>query len=115
MRVALLFASWMVASCQSDLDATAPLAALDEPYFRCKVQPVLTKSCGALACHGDARRYFHVFSRNRMRAQGSEADRNAALTREKRSANLIAAIAMVDGASPDASWILKKPLDSSAG
>jgi hypothetical protein len=106
MKRALLF--FCLLSCQRGLEDPKPLAPLDEPYFRCHVQPVLTKSCAAFACHGDARRYFHVFARNRLRLQGAEKDRNAALSDTERAANFEAALGFVDG---DGSLLLSKPLE----
>ena len=102
-------------SCQSGLADPKPLASLDEPYFRCKVQPILTQSCAAFACHGDARRYFNVFARNRLRAQGLEKDRNAPLSPLERAANFEAARAFVDPGAPESSWLLEKPLETAAG
>jgi hypothetical protein len=91
------------------------MSDLDEAYFRCRVQPVLAKSCGAFACHGDGMRYFRVFARNRMRLAGAESDRNAKLRPEELSANFDAARAFVDTSNPDSSLLLLKPLDASSG
>lgn len=113
-RLAFLFCL-SLGSCQSGLDDPRPLAHLDEPYFRCKVQPILTKSCAAFTCHGDANRYFHVFARNRLRVTGTEKDRNAQLRSSERAANFEAARAMVDTGDVDSSLLLLKPLESTAG
>jgi len=91
------------------------LAAPDQAYFRCQVQPVLAKSCATFACHGDARRYFRVFARNRLRSAGTEADRNAPLRPEELQSNYDAARAFIDTGDPDHSFLLMKPLDASAG
>jgi hypothetical protein len=101
--------------CQRDLTADAPPSALDEHYFRCKVQPVLTKSCAAFACHGNGVRYFKLFARNRLRLGGDEAHRNSPLKPAERAWNLDAARAMVDPSSPDTSWLLRKALEASEG
>jgi hypothetical protein len=122
-RIFMTIALALVASgCQSSLDAPSPLPALDEPYFRCHVQPVLTKSCAAFACHGDAHRYLHLYARNRMRLLpagldrvGAEQLRNAKLSDDERLANFDAARAFIDTTSADASWLLRKPLEESAG
>jgi hypothetical protein len=106
MKRALLF---LLVACQSGLSEPKPLPPLDEAYFRCRVQPVLTKSCAAFACHGDARRYFHVFARNRLRLQGTEKDRNLALSDVERAANFEAARAFAEGDAP----LTIKPLTSS--
>lgn len=105
----------LIFGCQSDLTDPAPLPALDEPYFRCRVQPILTKSCGALACHGDAKRFFRVFGRNRLRSEGTEEQRNAFMRAEERAFNFNSARAMVDANDPDASLLLLKPLEQAAG
>jgi len=105
---------WL-AGCQSGFDAPLVGAAVDEPYFRCRVQPILTRSCAALACHGDGRRYYRVFARNRLRLAGDESTRNRALADAERRANFVAAGVLVDPATPAQSWLLTKPLESTAG
>ncbi len=46
----------------------APLPALDLPYYRCAVQPVLERGCGALGCHGtETARAFRLYARARLR------------------------------------------------
>ena len=111
----LAVALFGLVGCQDGLEDPKPLTALDEPYFRCKVQPILTKSCSAFACHGDARRYYRVFARNRLRVRGSEKDRNAALTALERGSNFDASRAFVDMNAPRESLLLSKPLDIQAG
>jgi len=115
-RIAALAAlAGLGAACRSGLDEKAPLPSLDEAYFRCRVQPVLTKSCGAFACHGDAKRYFHMFARDRLRLGGTEEQRNAFMRAEERAFNFDAARAMVSPDAPEDSWLLRKPLEQSAG
>ena len=101
--------------CQDGLDDPSSLPALDEAYFRCHVQPVLVKSCGAFACHGDGRRYFRVFGRNRLRAQGAERERHSLLTSDAFQYNFDSARAIVDREAPPASPLLLKPLEQRAG
>lgn len=116
LRVALALALLLACgSCAGDLDAPQPLASLDEPYFRCRVQPILTKSCSMLACHGDAARFFHFYARNRLRLGGTERDRNSFLRDDERRFNFLAASAMVDTDRPGESLLLQKPLDVRAG
>lgn len=105
----------LLGGCRGDLNEKAPLPSLDEAYFRCRVQPILTKSCGALTCHGDGKRYFHFFARNRLRLGGTEAERNAFLRDTERAYNLDAARALVDPEEPEESLLLKKPLAQDAG
>ena len=94
----------------TEVNPPAPQPQVDEAFFRCDVQPVVTKWCSSFACHGDARRYFHVFARNRLRAQGTEAERNAPLTPAEMTANFESARAMLaDG------LLTQKPLEQEAG
>jgi hypothetical protein len=104
-----------LAACQSDIDAPLDPIELDRPFFDCRVQPVLTKLCSALACHGDAKRYFKVFARNRLRITGDETQRNVFLRAEERQHNYNAARAFVDREAPARSLLLRKPLDEAAG
>ncbi|MCA9625618.1 MAG: hypothetical protein KDE53_19750 [Caldilineaceae bacterium] len=116
MRRALpLFAMLASAGCQSGLTDGAELASLDEAYFRCKVQPVVTKSCSMFVCHGDARRYYKVFGRNRLRYGLSEDERNATMTDVERRFDFDATRAQVDLEDPESSFLLLKPLDEAAG
>ncbi len=103
-----------LAGCQV-ADPPRQPAALDEPYFRCRVQPVLAKSCAAFACHGDGRRFFRVYARNRLRLGGDEAGRNARLSDGERAANFASARAFVDAQDPAHSLLLQKPLEMAAG
>jgi hypothetical protein len=79
------------------------------------VQPVLTKYCSALACHGHAQRFFRVLARNRARLNDNETLRNAFMTAEERAHNYAAAIAVIDASDPDRSELLLKPLEESVG
>ncbi len=105
----------LVAGCRGDLGDERGLVALDEPFFACRVQPVLTKSCATFACHGDARRFFTVFARNRLRFGGDETERNAFLREEERAFNFESARTMVDPDRPEESLLLRKPLEVAAG
>lgn len=106
-----------VTGCQSGLADEAPLStALDEPYFRCKVQPILSKSCSMFACHGTSDRYFRLYARNRLRyGIASEAKRNSFLNAQERQLNYDAARAFIDLNVVDNSLLLKKPLEADAG
>ena len=108
--VLLLF----LASCQK-LDEPRPLDQLDVHMFRCSVQPVLTKSCASLRCHGDGNRYYKIFARNRLRFNLGEDQRNATLQDIERAYNYNASIAQVDSKKPLDSFLLLKPLDEAAG
>ena len=111
---------WLVvllalAACQDNLDAPLEEPALDRPFFDCKVQPTLTKFCGALACHGDPQRFFHLFSRNRNRLDDSPMQLNVVMTQAERDHNYAATLAVVDTEDPDRSELLLKPLAEEAG
>jgi hypothetical protein len=105
----------LVAGCQPGLHDARSLAALDEPYFRCRVQPVLAKSCAAFACHGDGRRFLRVYARNRLRLGGDETARNAQMSVDEYAANFDSARALVDVANPAGSFFVNKPLETAAG
>lgn len=115
MRCLVLALALALAGCAGDLEQPRTLAALDRPYFDCNVQPVLTTYCGQLACHGTSERYFHVYSRNRLRDDADETQRNAFLRDSERTHNFEAARALVDIDAPDDSLLLRKPLEQAAG
>ena len=110
-----------LAGCQPSFDQPDPLLPLDEPYFRCHVQPLLTKSCAMLACHGadgtqgTSSRYYRVYARNRLRLGKDENGRNAQLSSEERAANFTATRGLIDAVDPTASVFLLKPLEQQAG
>ncbi|HZS35688.1 MAG TPA: hypothetical protein VFF06_02630 [Polyangia bacterium] len=103
------------AGCQPGLNDPRDLPALDEPFFRCRVQPVIAKSCATFTCHGDGRRFYRVYARNRLRLGGDETTRNAPLSAQERAANFESAIAMIDPQNPLQSFWLLKPLELAAG
>lgn len=103
-----------LAGCQ-DLTETAAFAPLDRPFFDCRVQPVLTKTCAGFACHGDAARYFTTFTRNRLRYGGTEDERNAQMRTIERDFNYTSALAEVDADDPEQSLLLLKPLAEGGG
>lgn len=106
----------LLAGCEAELDAPAAVQGeLDEAFFRCKVQPVLVRSCGAFACHGDTKRFFRVFGRNRLRYASKPTFPGPPLTAEEQRFNLEAAAAFVDREQPEKSLLLTKPLDQAAG
>jgi hypothetical protein len=106
----------ILAACRGDLSTPKPLEALDEPYFRCRVQPILTKDCSMFACHGDGRRYLRLYARDRLRlGLAGEDQRNAMMTADERAANFDAARAFVDDKAPGQSLLVLKPLAQSAG
>lgn len=113
-RILGLLLALVAAGCQDSLTDDAPLPVLDEPYFRCRVQPQVTKYCSALSCHGDTARYYTVYARNRLRLQGGEEQRNDFMTDEERTANYAATRAFVEPGDED-SYVLLKILDQASG
>lgn len=113
MRVLLLG----LVACADDLVRRDPLPveALDEAFFRCRAQPVITKTCAQLACHGDPERYYVVYSRNRLRMSDLEKERNAFLTDDERLANYLGSVALAVPGDPEGSLLLQKPLDLAVG
>lgn len=105
----------LLAGCAGDLADPAELPPLDEPFFRCEVQPIMTRSCGAFACHGDGERYLRIFGRNRLRLDGDESTRNALMSDAERAHNFDAVRAYVDLSAPEDSLLLAKALDQQAG
>jgi hypothetical protein len=104
----------LAGACAQDLEGARLQAPLDEPFFRCRVQPILAGSCAFFACHGDGARYFRVYARNRLRLGKDPLARNDALTDDERAANFAHAGAFVDAAAPDESLLLRKPVDTAA-
>ena len=89
---------------------------LDEPAFRCQVEPVLARRCAFPACHGDRQRPFRLYAPNRLRF-GLPADALAApLTAEEHAANYQVAAGF---ASPSAGYdeplLVAKPLSERLG
>lgn len=121
-RLGALWVVFAAAACQPAFNQPVAAPALDEPFFRCHVQRVLTRSCAMFACHGgDGRngtgsRYFQVYAPNRLRLPSfAVTNLNMPLTAQERAANLAAASAMVDVADPAASYLLLKPLEQQSG
>jgi hypothetical protein len=111
-----LLALCSLVGCIGDPSAARDTPELDEDFFRCNVQPILTRSCSMFACHGNARRFFVVYARNRLRAGiADESERNVFLSDAELAHNFEAARAMVNASDPAQSPLLSKPLDPSAG
>ena len=110
------FAFWAFALvvCAACVDNPPFDVEVDEAFFRCRVEPVLDRSCSALACHGDARRPFHVFTRNRLRLRSADERLDRPLTSAEVAANYDNARFFLAEAAED-SWLLKKPLAQDAG
>jgi hypothetical protein len=116
MRLIVTFVMLLpcLVGCQK-LDESAAFGRLDEAYFRCEVQPLITKSCSTFRCHGTADRYYYFFARNRLRLGGAEDQRGATMRDPERAFNYSASAAQVDSDDPAQSQLLLKPLDQAAG
>lgn len=90
---------------------------LDPRFFECEVQPVLQTRCANFACHGDQARAYVVYAPARLRIDGSNniAEGFQPTTALELAGNLDGARAFSDGARPDQSLLLLKPLDTGAG
>jgi hypothetical protein len=112
-RLVWLIATTLLgAGCQFGLDAAAPARAeLGKAEFACFVQPVLTRDCSPLLCHGDGRRFLRLYAPNRLRHGGTERERAKPIRLQELQANYVAARAMTDRSTPAQSLLLKKPLD----
>ncbi|MFT3696197.1 MAG: hypothetical protein QM831_23865 [Kofleriaceae bacterium] len=50
---------------------TATLPALDPDYYECNVEPIVTRGCSMLGCHGtESGRAYRVYARGRLRITG---------------------------------------------
>jgi hypothetical protein len=106
---------WLWSGCVQNNPVESP-PELDFAFFRCEVQPVLVKQCATPACHGNGKRFFRLYARNRLRLGGGPLEVNQPLREDEVRANYDATIALVDSLdSPRQSMMLRKPLESSAG
>jgi hypothetical protein len=118
MRLVLLSSVLLLGACaQGGLSEPAAQVALDQPYFRCKVQPVLVAKCSFLACHGDPGRPYRLFARQQLRKGVAPKDRGIALTEAETQANYDAtlAFALRGLGEREDPLLLSKPLDEDTG
>lgn len=109
-------------ACGSDLGRpalTQMLPALDENFFRCRVQPVFDLACSQLACHGSDERPLRIYGRSRYRidenARGKHGDGGAdPLTDEEWCRNFDSARGFFTE-DTDESELLSQPLDPLRG
>ncbi len=100
--------------CQT-VDTTSSLPPLDEPFFRCQVEPVLMARCGFYPCHGSEQRPFVVYAPNRFRLEAESPDLATPLTVEEMARNFDMSRAFAQDERLDGAWLLSKPLDVEAG
>lgn len=92
------------------------VGALDEDYFRCRVEPVLIERCAFFACHGDGDRFFVVYGPNRLRFELDEDDRGLATTELETAKNYLAALVLAQSVEGYGDPLLvSKPLGEALG
>jgi len=93
-----------------------PAKALDEPVFRCSVEPILARQCSYNGCHGNPGSALRVYSPGKLRASPPiDIDGAiAALTDAEHHANFESAAGFA-AQDPGDNFLLRKPLASSAG
>lgn len=102
-------------ACAVDNPAVAP-AALDEPMFRCRVEPVLVERCAFPACHGAPDRPFRLFGPSRARLDPAAQAHDAPLSGAEHDANLTSALAFATPAPGyDEALLVEKPLAARLG
>jgi hypothetical protein len=115
MRSLVCLIVWLSLGCVQS-NPPEPPPGLDFAFFRCELQPVLVKQCATPACHGNGKRFFRLYARNRLRLGVSALDVNRPLREEEVRANYDASRALVDSLDrPEDSMMLRKPLESSQG
>jgi hypothetical protein len=120
LACALVAAAASLAGCTAVENEPAPgqIATLDEPLFRCAVEPILLRDCAYNGCHGQANEPLRLYSLGKLRLGPSAtlADRTAPLTDAERHLNYLSAQAFdFGGVAPDDNLLVRKPMPSSAG
>lgn len=101
------------ACAQDGLDnIAADSSALDAEFFRCQVQPILTKTCAFMDCHGNDERPLRVYAEQRFRLGVTY---EIPFTRAELDANFAAIAGFVEGAQEGTSLLTEKPLDARFG
>lgn len=105
----------LAAACVQGNPAVEP-ELLDEPAFRCQVEPVLARRCAFPACHGDRQRPFRVYAPNRLRFGLPAGALAAPLTADEHAANhRMAAGFAGPSAGYDEPLLVAKPLSVHLG
>jgi hypothetical protein len=86
----------------------------DGQQFAQQVYPVLLRDCGFAACHGDHRRFFHIFGPGRVRLVPTMDPFDPA-TNEEIQLSYDRARSMLRVNALDQSLLLRKPLEPIAG
>jgi hypothetical protein len=116
LSLVVLTATLLAGACvQEGIDQPAELPSVDEHYFRCRVQPVLAKSCAFMDCHGNDERPLQVYAEQRFRVNPSWLDYEDPLTSEELSANLQTVRGFVGTDLGPKALLSEKPLDARSG
>jgi hypothetical protein len=94
------------------------ITGLDEPFFRCAIEPILLRDCAYTGCHGQASAPLRLYSIGKLRLGPSDtlSDRTAPLTEDERHLNFLGAQAFNFGdVGADDNLLVRKPMPSSAG
>lgn len=107
-------AACLVLCACADSSTEVRLSSPDVQSFEVKVYPILLRDCGFPACHGDTRRFFHIFGPGRTRYRpGTETLLFAPPTAEELTAsyNRTRSMLVTEGDAED-SLLLQKPLEA---
>lgn len=116
MRTQLLAVLLLASSCVQDgISAQEALPSLDENFFRCQVQPVLTASCAFMDCHGNGVRPLSIYAEQRYRLEISWDDFETPITDDELAANLRTVAGFVARDDRQPQLLSEKPLDTRAG
>jgi len=88
---------------------------LDSHFYRCQVQPLVTKSCAFMDCHGNDERPLRIYAEQRFRINPDWIDYEDVITEAELAANLRAMEGFVEGADGPGSLLTEKPLDARFG
>lgn len=111
-----IVAALLLCGCTQDgLGELATPAEVDESYYRCNVQPVLSARCAFVACHGTVERPLVIYAEQKLRLGIEWVDYQTPLTAEERAANFRALGDFVARNPGDPDLLSEKPLDVSAG
>ncbi len=100
---------------QDGISDVAEARQLDAHYFRCRVQPILTKSCAFMDCHGNDERPMRVFAEQRYRLNKSWLDFEDPIEEEELAANLRVMAGFVENTKGQDHLLSEKPLDARFG
>ena len=112
VAVVLVFAA---CNTQDGLVELGSPTEVDENYYRCNVQPVLSARCAFVACHGTDERPLLVYAEQKLRLGIEWIDYQTPLTAAERAANFRTLRDFVARGPGDPDLLADKPLDVAAG